>query len=72
MRHRSSWARAYELGDLGRYEREMLEYIRTSHADILETIRSTGKLEDDTKQKLIAALDAFADSFQPSTGSAAA
>ena len=27
-------------------------YMRTRHADVLETIRSSGKLEADTKQKL--------------------
>ena len=41
--------------------------------DLLATIRDTGKLESDTEQKLIAALDAFAGIFQPSsTGSEAA
>ena len=40
--------------------------------DVLETIRSSGKLEADTKQKLIAALDEFAKIFQPSTRGAAA
>ncbi|MFQ5506398.1 MAG: hypothetical protein ACE5F1_16635, partial [Planctomycetota bacterium] len=69
---RDSWVRGYELVDIGRYEREMLEYLRSSHADLLEVIRSTQKLEDDTAEKLAAALDAFAEIFQPSTGSAAA
>ena len=57
---RESWVRAYEIADIQRYEREMLEHLRTRHAAVLETIRSTGKLEDDTKSKLIAALDEFA------------
>jgi len=69
---RESWVRAYELADIGRYEREMIEYIRQNHADVLETIRSSQKLEDDTRQKLIAALDTFAGIFEPSTRSAAA
>ena len=62
---RESWVRAYEIGDLQRYEREMLEHLRTRHAAVLETIRSSGKLEADTKQKLVAALDEFAKIFQP-------
>ncbi|MBW2667295.1 MAG: F0F1 ATP synthase subunit alpha, partial [Deltaproteobacteria bacterium] len=69
---RNSWVRAYELADVGRYEQEMLDYIRSNHGAILETIRSTGKLEDDVKQQLVAALDGFADIFQPSSGSVAA
>jgi len=69
---RDSWVRPYALADLGRYEKEMLEYIRNSHGEILEAIRSTQKLDDAVAQKLTAALDAFADIFQPSTGSVAA
>jgi len=69
---RDSWVRPYELRDLGRYEDEMLEYMRTDHGGVLEAIRSSGKLEDDTAAKLVAALDAFAKVFQPSAGSAAA
>ena len=69
---RDSWVRAYELNDLARYGTEMLEYIRNSHADVLEAIRDSGKLEEDVENKLVAALDAFSDVFQPSTQGAAA
>jgi F-type H+-transporting ATPase subunit alpha len=69
---RESWVRAYELGDLQRYEREMLDHLRTRHAAVLETIRTSGKLEADTKQKLSAALDEFAKIFQPTVRGAAA
>ncbi|MCH2172590.1 F0F1 ATP synthase subunit alpha [Myxococcota bacterium] len=62
---RDSWVRAYELSDLSRYESEMLEYVRANHADILEAIGTSGKLEEDVEQKLVAALDAFRDIFQP-------
>jgi F-type H+-transporting ATPase subunit alpha len=64
---RDSWIRQYELSDIRRYESEMLEYMRTSHADILDVIRTTGKFEEETEQKLVAALDEFADIFQAST-----
>jgi F-type H+-transporting ATPase subunit alpha len=64
---RESWVRKYELADIGRYEREMLDYIRTSHGDVLKAIRQTGKLEDDVEKKLAAALDQFAKTFQPAT-----
>jgi F-type H+-transporting ATPase subunit alpha len=63
---RDSWVRKYQLADLQRYESEMLDYLRGNHADVLESIRSTGKLEEEVEKKLISALDAFADVFQPS------
>jgi F-type H+-transporting ATPase subunit alpha len=69
--NRESWVRKLELRDIGRYEAEMLAFMRSSHADVLATIRDTKKLEDDTEQKLVAALDEFANIFQPS-GQAAA
>ena len=64
---RDSWVRRYELEDLKRYEKEMLDYFRQDHGDILEAIRDTGKLDEDVEQKLAAALDAFAGLFQPTT-----
>ena len=69
---RDSWLRAYAIEDVGRYEQEMLEHIRSNHAGVLEAIRSSKKLEEETENALIEALDAFAEVFQPSTGSAAA
>ncbi len=66
---RDSWIRKLELTDIQRYESEMLEYVRTSHGGVLDAIRDSGKFEEDTEQKLIAALDAFAEIFQPSTTS---
>jgi F-type H+-transporting ATPase subunit alpha len=65
---RDSWIRAYELGDVGRYEQELLEFMRSSHSDILSAIASSGKFDDEIQQKLTAALDEFANVFQPSRG----
>jgi F-type H+-transporting ATPase subunit alpha len=65
---RDSWIRKYELADVGRYEEEMLAFIRSSHQDILDVIASSEKFEEETEQKLIAALDEFANIFQPSRG----
>jgi F-type H+-transporting ATPase subunit alpha len=62
---RPSWVRPLELEDISRYEKEMLDYVRTRHAGVLEAIRNSGKLEDDTKRKLIGALDEFANVFVP-------
>ncbi len=65
-----SWVRRYELEDIGRYEQEMLSYLRSEHADILAAIKEAGVLEDDVREKLTAALDRFADVFQPSKSAA--
>ncbi len=69
---RPSWVREYSVGDLGRYESEMLGYIRSQHPELLATIRSSGKLDEDVRGKLDAALDAFAQIFQPTSRGAAA
>jgi F-type H+-transporting ATPase subunit alpha len=66
---RDSWVRPYAIPDIPTYERQMLEYVRTNHGDVLKAIRDSGKLDDDVEQKLAAALDEFADVFQPSSGS---
>jgi F-type H+-transporting ATPase subunit alpha len=50
----------------------MLGYIRSQHPEILATIKSSGKLGDDVKAKLDAALDAFAQIFQPTSRGVAA
>ncbi len=67
---RDSWVRAYEVGDLLRYEGELLDHVRQNHADVLLAIRESGKLEPATEQKLIAALDEFAEIFEPSATAA--
>ncbi len=69
---RDSWVRGYEVSDIGRYEEEMLGFIRTRHAEILEEIRETAQLSDELAAKLTAALDEFADIFEPSRAAAAA
>ncbi|UAB77542.1 F0F1 ATP synthase subunit alpha [Erythrobacter sp. SCSIO 43205] len=47
---------------VGEYEEQMLAYFRSEHADILKTIRETGKF-DDVKDATVAALEAFAKQF---------
>jgi F-type H+-transporting ATPase subunit alpha len=68
---RTSWVRDLDVSDIGRYEAEMLEYMRANHGDVLKAMRDSGKLEEDTESKLMAALDAFADIFQPSKAAGA-
>jgi F-type H+/Na+-transporting ATPase subunit alpha len=64
---RPSWVRSLAVDELLRYEREMLEYVRSRHGAILETIAKSGKLEEEVERKLVAALDEFAGVFQPSS-----
>jgi F-type H+-transporting ATPase subunit alpha len=45
------------------YEDGLLLLLRTKHADILETIRTSKELSKETTAKLTAALDAYAKSF---------
>ncbi len=70
---RDSWVRKLEINEVLRYESEMLDFVRRDHAELLATIRDTGKVDSDTEQRMIAVLDAFAGVFQPSSsGSEAA
>jgi F-type H+-transporting ATPase subunit alpha len=69
---RESWIRQLDLTDIQRYESEMLAWMRSSKRGILDSIRTSGKFEDSTKQQLTDALDEFANIFQPSAGSAKA
>ena len=45
------------------YEAAMLSFMRAEHADILGEIRTTQKFENDTRDKVVAALDTFAKQF---------
>jgi F-type H+-transporting ATPase subunit alpha len=63
---RPSWVREYATEDIGRYESELIAHLRAAHPEILASIQSSGKLEDATREKLDAALDDFAKTFQPS------
>ena len=62
---RPSWVRELVIGDIGRYESELMAFIKSRHPEILAAIQSTGKLEDETRNKIDKALDAFAQIFQP-------
>ncbi|MCX7865108.1 MAG: F0F1 ATP synthase subunit alpha, partial [Novosphingobium sp.] len=54
---------AIPVSDVTRYESEMLNWMRSEHADLLGEIRSSGDLSDDNRAKLKQALDAFAKQF---------
>ncbi len=67
---RPSWIRTIPVSEVSRYERDMLAFLRDRHPEILADIRDTGALSEQTEQKLIAALDEFAELFQVGEGSA--
>ena len=52
----------------GRFENELLEFMRTRRSGIGEKIRSTGKLEDDQIEELQAAVEEFKASFVREVG----
>jgi F-type H+-transporting ATPase subunit alpha len=61
-----SWIRQYAIEDIRRYETEMLQYVTSQHPEVVDAIKKSGKLEDDTKVALGHALDQFAKIFTPS------
>ncbi len=54
--------------DVSRFEREFIDYLRRSHAGILDTIRETNDFSDDTSSALESAFSSFADQFETSEG----
>lgn len=66
QKDRESWIRHLSMVDIGRYEEELLAWMRSSQSEILESIASSGKFDDETQQKVAVALDEFGKLFQPS------
>jgi F-type H+-transporting ATPase subunit alpha len=56
------------VGDIGRFESGFLEYLGRERSGIFETILQTGKLDDDTRESLEQAINAFKEQFQLSDG----
>jgi F-type H+-transporting ATPase subunit alpha len=54
------------VGDVRRFERELLEYMRTRGADVVAHIRTTGSMPE--AEKLKAAVETFKASFQTGDG----
>jgi F-type H+-transporting ATPase subunit alpha len=52
-----------KVEEVTHYESAMLSFLRNDHAEVLAEIRDTKDLGDETKKKLVAALDAFAKQF---------
>ncbi|KAB1657316.1 F0F1 ATP synthase subunit alpha [Pseudoclavibacter chungangensis] len=53
--------------DVLRFESELMDYLNRN-SDVLERLRTSGKLEDDTLADMEKAVDAFAKTFQPGEG----
>jgi F-type H+-transporting ATPase subunit alpha len=56
------------VGDVRRFEKEFLEYLRHSHSELLTTIADTGQLSDDTVESLTAAIEHFKKTFGGTDG----
>ena len=59
---------AVPVTDITRFETEFLDYIKRSHAGVLDAIRESGKFEDSSEQALVGAYDTFLDQFETSEG----
>jgi len=53
------------VGAIQRYERELYPFLEAKHADVLAQLRETKDLTDQVKERLDAALAAFAQHFEP-------
>ena len=53
------------LDQIPEFEKRLEEHMENHHADVLEAIRSTGKLESDTEEALKQALDELVAQFNP-------
>ena len=52
-----------EVADVNRFEQEFLSEMRASHGDLLETIRTSQELGDESEKALTAILDDFSKKF---------
>ncbi|MBV9449347.1 MAG: F0F1 ATP synthase subunit alpha [Streptosporangiaceae bacterium] len=56
------------VDDVHRFESEFLDFLKRSHAGVLDTIRESGNLPDDTLTALNDAVDEFRRTFETSSG----
>jgi F-type H+-transporting ATPase subunit alpha len=56
---------AYEVSVLGRFKKELLEYVHATHQDLIEDIRKKRALDSDLEAKLQSALKHFGEVFDP-------
>ena len=53
----------YETTDVQRYEKEMIAYMESSHADVLATLAEKKAIDDELEGKIKTALDEFKGQF---------
>ena len=51
------------IGDIGRFEKTLLEHFHAEHADVLTEIRETGAISDDGDKKITEVIEAFIKGF---------
>jgi F-type H+-transporting ATPase subunit alpha len=54
---------ALPVDQIGRFEQDLLSYLRSQHPEVLETIRTARELTKETEQTLRQGIDAFAKTF---------
>ena len=54
--------------DLGRFEAELLSYMKGKQPELLAAIKGSAELSDDNKDKMVAAIEEFKGIFRPSEG----
>ncbi|HXP33302.1 MAG TPA: F0F1 ATP synthase subunit alpha [Acidimicrobiales bacterium] len=59
----NGWVDDVPVGEVRRFESDMLDFLRADQPEVLEAIRTTGALPDEAR--LTAALQAFKDTFVP-------
>ena len=55
------------VNDIQRFESEFLKYVHNNYPNIPETIKESGKLDDETEEKLAGVVEEFIDKFEPSS-----
>ena len=53
----------FEVTAVGRFEEEMLRFLKDKHGGVMDKIRESGELDEKTEEKLKKALDSFAKAF---------
>src|SRR5487761_936289 len=56
------------IEDVGRFEHEFLDHLHVTRQGILDAIRETGELSDDSVKALKEAIEEFSKTFEPSSG----
>ncbi len=67
---RSSWVRQLAVEEVPRYCAELVEFMKSRHAEVLRDLREQSDFSDELEARLVAALDEFAGVFQPARSAA--